>query len=232
MPTADSKMEFPDTALVLPSWVPDLSVEGIPYPLTRLDKFALESPWPFVPRATTWIRQAKAQKLSTSLRITETYFVCPVISLIRSDKIWACLFPVSRSGPIHGRNTKRRTTLGFFGRQLLVLDGTPCTKMKLRTTSIGRSWEEGNSEAIPGWSKTIQDRIRIPSRALPTDLAWPSCSVSHTLQGVMYSFLSRFGFADGMRRLRGKPIIKYTSGIGTNVSEDRRMGKSSNGTIC
>jgi hypothetical protein len=35
-----------------------------------------------------------------------------------------------------------------------------------------------------------------------------------------------------VHRLCSKPVIEYSRGIGTNISEYRAMGKSSNGTIC
>ena len=226
--------DLPDTALVLPSWVPDLSVEGIPYPLTRLDKFALES------HATL---RTKSDYLEyAASKGTEAQYE------LRDNGNRLCL-----SGYIFD-TVGQDLGLPFPGHS----EWSDTWRKRQAQNNAWASWEaivgtrrntmyENEAAYDVYWKVMRGGELRrdfgVAKNDFRTGYEFPLAPYRLISLGRVVHSRTHFkalhivscrilDLQNGMRRLRGKPIIEYTRGIGTNVSEYRRMGKSSSGTIC
>ncbi|KAL2193330.1 heterokaryon incompatibility protein-domain-containing protein [Corynascus similis CBS 632.67] len=231
-----SLADTPTRLADLPSWVPDLSVRGIPYPLTRLDKVLAER------HATLRTKSDYLEYCAAGDSETTTY-------ALRDEETTLCLsgYVVDAVGPEVGLPFPGRSEWGNVWRK------------RQAQHNAWASWEAlvgarrnaakyGDESAYDVYWKVMrggelerhcavakQDFVtgyELPRRPYRV-LSRGKVVRSPTLFKLLYTLSCRVLDARNvLRRASGKPVIEYTRGIGTNPCEYRAMGKSAHGRVC
>lgn len=220
--------------LELPSWAPDLSIRGIPFPLTHLDKFALDNH--------STLRTKNDYVRHCASKFTEASFT------VRDDGNSLCLsgYVFSTIGPKLG--------LPFPG----------CTQWvntwekRQAQRNAWASWEAivgtrtqrtyGNEKAYDVYWKTmrggeLEQHCEVAKKDFQSGyerpltlyrlLSFGRVITSPTLFRVIYrTSCAMLDLYNSICHPLGMPIIDYERGIGTNPCEYRRMGLTSDGTVC
>jgi len=225
----------PDTQkLNIPSWVPDLSTRGIPYPLTRLDKFALESHATLRTKSDYQRHEASAsteailQLEENGTAIHLSGYVFQTIGTELGLPFPGCTQWLDVRKTRHAQFNAWASWEAIVGTRTKQSTGGEAAYdvywQTMRGGELAKHYAAAKKDFVTGYEQPLAAyRFLSLGRVIQSPTVF---AIVHYLSCI---FLDMFNF---FCRIFGYPLVEYNRGIGTNVCEYRRMGKSAHGAVC
>lgn len=224
---------LPSNSLKLSSWIPDLSVDGIPYPLTRLDKMAvddhstLRTKSDYLEYAASKGTRAEYQLLDDGNTFCVSGYVIATVKELG--------LPFPGRSEWHDKKKKLQAQRNAFA-SWETLVGARSRRVKydsesaydvywkvMRGGELRRHYVVAQSHFQTGYEEPLR-----PYRLLSAGRVINSPSVFAALHRVSCGILE---LHNALRLLLGKARVEYKRGVGTNPCEYRRMGKTASGLV-
>lgn len=215
------------STLKLPSWVPDLSADGMPYPLTRLDKMAVES-HATLRTKNDYLQYAASKGSRAEYRLSDdgNTMTLPGYIIDTVEQLGLAFPGRSEWSDPRRKVQTQRNAWASWEALVGVRDSETARDVYLQVMRGGELQQ--HLEAARRDFETGYEEPLAPYRAVSRGRVVHSAGAFAALHGVAWAVLV---LQNAYRRLAGRRAIEYKRGIGTNPCEYRRMGRLSSGAV-